>query len=76
MKKVKRNGLRLEYHQEDLGRGIRGKYLKGYRASTNLILLDPEVAAAFPTDRAVNEALSSLIEVAEQVGLKRRSSRR
>jgi hypothetical protein len=69
MKKVKKDELRSEYRPEDLGKGVRGKYLKLYRSGTNLALLDPEVAAAFPTDDAVNEALSSLIKVAENAGL-------
>ena len=77
MKKAKRDDLRSEYRRESLGRGVRGKYLKAYRAGTNLVRLTPEVAAAFPTERAVNEALSSLIEVAQQsAGSTGRSSRR
>lgn len=75
MKKVKRDELRTEYRREDLGKGVRGKYLKAYRAGTNLVLLEPEVAAAFPTDQAVNKALSNLIEVAEHAGLSARSTR-
>lgn len=75
MKKVKRDELRPEYRREDLGKGVRGKYLKAYRAGTNLVLLQPEVAAVFPTDRAVNKALSSLIEVAEHAGITTRSTR-
>jgi len=77
MKKARRDELRPEYRREDLGRGVRGKYLKAYQTGTNLVLLKPEVAAAFPTERAVNDALSSLIEVARQsAGVTRRSSRR
>ena len=77
MKKVKRDGMRSEYRRESLGRGVRGKYLKAYRAGTNLVRLTPEVAAAFPTERAVNDALSSLIEVAQHsAGATGRSSRR
>ena len=77
IKKVKHDELRPEYRREDLGKGVRGKYLKAYRAGTNLVLLKPEVAAAFPTERAVNEALSSLIEVAQHTaGLTKRPSRR
>jgi hypothetical protein len=77
MRKVKRNELRREYRREDLGRGVRGKYLKAYRAGTNLVLLKPEVAAAFPTERAVNEVLSSLINVAQHtVGQTKRPRRR
>lgn len=59
MKKVKRDELRSEYRREDLGKGVRGKHLKAYRTGTNLVLLQPEVAAAFPSERAVNDALST-----------------
>lgn len=38
MKKVKSDELRKEYRREDLGKGVRGKYLKAYRAGTNLAL--------------------------------------
>ncbi len=77
MKKDRRDGLRPEYRRKDLRRGIQGKYLKAYRAGTNLVLIKPEVAAVFETEQAVNEALRSLIEVAQQAtGLTRRSSRR
>jgi hypothetical protein len=76
MKKAKRDELRPEYRREDFGKGVRGKHLKAYRAGTNLVLLEPEVAAAFPTARAVNDALSSLIEIAEHAGISRRSTGR
>lgn len=58
--------LRPEYKREDLGEGVRGKYLEEYRKGTNLVLLSPDVARVFPTDEAVNEALRSLIDVAEK----------
>ena len=77
MKKARQDGLRREYRREDLGKGVRGKYLKAYRAGSNLVLLKPEVAAAFPTEQAVNDALTSLIEVAgHSVVLTRRTSGR
>jgi len=66
MKKARKDELRSEYRSEDLGTGERGKYLKAYRAGTNLVLLRPEVAAAFPTEQAVNDALRSLIKVARR----------
>ena len=56
--------LRAEYSPEDLGTGVRGKYLREYRKGTNLVLLAPDVAKAFPNGAAVNEALRSLIEIA------------
>jgi hypothetical protein len=42
-------------------RGTRGKYYRDYAKGTNLVLLRPEIAEAFPTPEAVNEALQSLI---------------
>lgn len=77
MKKAKSDELRPEYRREDLGSGVRGKYLKAYRAGTNLVLLSPDIAKVFPTDEDVNDALRSLIEVAQKtVGPTKRSSRR
>jgi hypothetical protein len=49
--------LRPEYDTTELTGGVRGKYLKRYRAGTNLALLAPDIRAAFPTDEAVNQAL-------------------
>ena len=45
--------------------GVRGKYVNKYRAGANLVLLDPEVARAFPTDAAVNQALRAVLTVAK-----------
>jgi hypothetical protein len=58
--------LRPEYKREDLGQGVRGKYYEGYQKGTNLVLLSPDVAAAFPTEEAVNEALRALIKIAQR----------
>ncbi len=41
--------------------GVRGKYVERYREGTNLVLLDPDVAAAFPDAKAVNDALRLLL---------------
>lgn len=49
--------LRAEYDLSQLKGGIRGKYVQRYKAGTNLVLLAPDVAEAFPSDEAVNEAL-------------------
>ncbi len=45
-----------------LKNGVRGKYVDRYRQGTNLIKLDPDVADAFPTEQAVNEALRKLLD--------------
>ena len=67
MRKVKTSDeLRSEYKREDLGMGVRGKYLKEYRKGTNLVLLSPDVANVFSTEEAVNQALRSLISLAEK----------
>jgi hypothetical protein len=45
----------------DLTGGVRGKYLDRYRQGTNVVLLEPDVAAKFPTSESVNEALRRLV---------------
>jgi hypothetical protein len=58
--------LRPEYDLNELLKGgVRGKYVERYRAGTNLVLLDPDVARAFPTAAAVNEALRLVIQLTE-----------
>ena len=77
MKKDDKDELRPEYRREDLGPGVRGKYFEAYREGTNLVLLSPDVAKVFTTEQAVNDALRSLIDVAQRsVGPKRSSRRR
>ncbi len=49
--------LRPEYEETLLKNGIRGKYAKQYAAGTNIVRLEPDVAAAFPTEKSVDEAL-------------------
>lgn len=58
--------LRSEYDFAQMKGGVRGKYVERYRAGTNLVLLDPDVAQAFPNEIAVNEALRMLIQVAQR----------
>lgn len=65
MKKAKHDELRRVYRRSDLGKGVRGKYLKAYRAGTNLVLLEPDVAKVFHSSDAVNDALRSLLKVSE-----------
>lgn len=71
--------MRTEYRREDLGTGVRGKYLRRYSKGTNLVLLDDRVAQAFPNAQAVNEALLGLLALAEKakpafVKLRKRSA--
>lgn len=68
MKKVKSeitDELRPEYKRSDFGELVRGKYANRIKDETNVVLLEPDVARAFPNDEAVNKALRYLLEVAK-----------
>jgi hypothetical protein len=59
--------LRAEYKRSDFPGGlVRGKYAKHMKASSNIIVLRPEVARVFPNEEAVNNALLSLIDLAKK----------
>ena len=53
--------LRPEYKRSDFGTLIRGKYAVRAARATNVVVLEPMVARAFPNDRAVNTALRGLL---------------
>lgn len=57
--------MRPEY---DLRGGVRGKYYEQYMEGTNVVLLDPDVAAVFHDSESVNQALRVLIKAAAQIG--------
>jgi hypothetical protein len=56
--------MKAEYTRADLGPLVRGKYFERLHKPTDVVRLDPDVAAAFPNGRAVNNALRSLIQAA------------
>jgi hypothetical protein len=56
--------LRPEYTREDFGKMTRGKYAARAKESSNIVVLDPDVAAAFPNSDAVNQTLRRLLELA------------
>ena len=58
--------LRPEYDFAQMAGGVRGKYAERYRAGTNLVRLDPDVAQAFPSEEAVNDALRLLMQIAQR----------
>jgi len=78
MRKVRKSDeLRPEYKREQLGQGVRGKYFESYQKGTNLVLLSPDVAKVFSTEEAVNEALRSLIDLAQKsTGVTNHSTRK
>ena len=51
--------MRAEY---DFSAGVRGKYVDRYRRGVNVVLIDPELAEAFPDSKSVNDALRSLVQ--------------
>jgi hypothetical protein len=61
------NDLRPEYDFASMKGGVRGKYIARLRKGSNLVLLDPEVAAAFPSAEAVNEALRGVLNTTRAV---------
>ncbi len=67
-KAVEKNqrSMRKEYDFSRLKGGVRGKYAQRFKAGTNLALLSPDVAKAFPTSDAVNNALRMLLKVARK----------
>lgn len=54
------------YDPELLRHGVRGKYVARYAEGTNVVVLEPDVAAAFPDSEAVNAALRALLEIARR----------
>ena len=60
--------LRPEYDESLFTDAARGKYAAAFRSGTNIVRLAPDVAAAFPTEQAVNEALRLLQQIAEDAG--------
>ena len=67
MKKVdtEPDELRSEYRREDFGLMVRGKYAARAKESSNIVVLDPDIADAFPNAQAVNQALRGLLELAK-----------
>ena len=65
--------IRTEY---DFSGGIRGKYAKHFAEGATAVVLEPDVARAFPTSGAVNEALRGLIAPTPARKRTRKTSRR
>jgi len=67
MKRSKNSRLRPEYDFASMQGGVRGKYTKRYREGTNIVLLEPDIAEAFPNDAAVNQALRGVLNTTRAV---------
>jgi hypothetical protein len=58
--------MRAEYKRSDFKKLERGKFYEKVVASSNVVVLEPRVAKAFPNSARVNQVLSSLLELAQQ----------
>jgi hypothetical protein len=59
--------MRAEYNFASMRGGIHGKYVERLRRESNIVVLEPEVAAAFPTGDSVNAALRGMLDTARTV---------
>ena len=55
--------MRQEY---DFSSGVRGKHFRAYQKGTNVIFLEPDIAAVFKDSGSVNQALRLLLDLAGQ----------
>jgi hypothetical protein len=62
--------MRAEY---DFSKGVRGKHAAQYAAGSNVVVIEPDVAAEFPTAKEVNETLRAVAQLLQQ---RRKSMRR
>ena len=62
--------MREEY---DFSGGVHGKYVGRYRRGTNVALIDPELAEAFPDPKSVNDALRALVAIATRAESRKRA---
>ena len=75
--KPKSDDLRPEYHF-DYSKAVRGKYYKSIlKEGTNVVVLDPDIAKAFPDSASVNSALRVVLKAGQAARpLTRRSTGR
>ena len=69
MKKASRKAsdeLRSEYKRSDFKTLVRGKYAARVNEASNIVVLEPQVARAFPNDKAVNTALRGLLRAKKE----------
>jgi hypothetical protein len=64
---VRNDEMRPKYDFRSMKGGVRGKYVERVRERTNIVVIEPAVVEAFPTERAVNEALKGVLNTARAV---------
>ena len=58
--------MRDEYPSELIRSGVRGKYAARFKKGTRAVVLDPDIAGAFPDAKSVNAALRTLVQLADR----------
>ena len=58
--------MRAEYKRSDFKKLERGKFYQRVVAGSNVVVLDPKVAKAFPNSAVVNRTLNDLLELARK----------
>lgn len=58
--------MRAEYKRSDFKKLERGKFYKEVMTRSNVVVLKPQVAEAFPNSAIVNETLSGLLQLAKR----------
>ncbi len=67
MKNPRKQSIVREMREEyDFSKGVRGKYAKRFAKGKNIVVLDPDVADLFPDSKTVNDALRTLIRIAQK----------
>jgi hypothetical protein len=62
----KSDEMRGEYKRSDFKKLERGKFYQRVVAGSNVVVLDPKVAKAFPSSAIVNQTLNDLLELAKK----------
>ncbi|RLA07044.1 MAG: hypothetical protein DRQ51_07335 [Gammaproteobacteria bacterium] len=58
--------MKPEYTSDELGKGVRGKYVTSYKQAHNIVAIKKEVFAVFPNEKAINDALLTLIRLTKK----------
>ncbi len=66
MKKGSKNNGSAMQAEYDFSQGVRAKYARRYAQGTNVVVLEPDVARAFPNAKAVNGSLRALADIIRQ----------
>jgi len=67
MKSPRKQTLVREMREEyDFAKGVRGKYAKRFAEGKNIVVLDPDVADLLPDSKTVNDALRTLVRIAQK----------